>query len=340
MNFIVSSRGPIKGAPPLKRRLRLKCRWDVFNYNFNIFKTVGLIVQRFFHMKSAATTYELSFTVADRKVGGAEILKNVLAEIGIAQSYIVQSHENGLTTFSIFENSLTKIRKKKRAFGQLHLKQVLVSINRLRRSDWQNKWKNEFKPFHLTKKFDVVPIEYRKSYQRNRATPVFIDSGLAFGTGLHPTTRFMSQFIERCSGRIESFLDIGTGSGILTIIALYGGVKEAIAVDCRRDSVINARKNMRSNGFDSVILKNMDFRKLKIKQRFDFVAANLITFDLIEMGKMIIDRVKPNKFLALSGVSLKNYHKFREAYSRYPLRVLKIEKKEGWVGILYKKIPR
>ena len=73
------------------------------------------------------------------------------------------------------------------------------------------------------------------------------------------------------------------------------------------------------------------------KKKYDFVAANIITQDLIQMGSRLVKLVKPGKYLAVSGISLNSYSAFRKAFDKFPLHCLKIEKGEGWVALLYKK---
>ena len=96
---------------------------------------------------------------------------------------------------------------------RLRLKYVSIRLKAVKQSDWENKWREDFKPFSLTSTFKVIPIEFKDKCV-TRKKPLYLAPGLAFGTGLHATTRFMAQFIESCQGRFQTFLDIGTGTGI------------------------------------------------------------------------------------------------------------------------------
>jgi len=288
--------------------------------------------------KAVKDVFEVALKIESSKDGNSEILKEFLNEIGIERNSIVEYETWPNTYLSLYLHSQEKaraLRKKLRAF---HLKNVSVVLKRLRKDDWQTKWKKGFKPFCLTRSFGVVPMRLRNKYHFRGRTPLYIDTDLAFGTGMHATTRFMAQFVERCAGQFNSFLDLGTGTGILSMIAFKCGADDVTAVDISPEAVAIAKSNCIVNECASINVKLLDAQKTKNKKKYDFVCANIITQDLIQMGKKIISLVKPGQYLAVSGISLNSYDVFRKAYAQYPLRCVKIEKGEGWVAILYKKL--
>ncbi len=117
-------------------------------------------------------------------------------------------------------------------FVRLGLSGVKVRHRRLAPKDWLTLWKSQWKPAALTKKLDVVPVWYQDKYKpRQGCDHILMDTLLSFGTGLHETTRFMAQFIEDKQGKFRSFLDIGTGTGILALVALKNGAEEVLAID-------------------------------------------------------------------------------------------------------------
>jgi ribosomal protein L11 methyltransferase len=163
-----------------------------------------------------------------------------------------------------------------------------------------------------------------------------IDTLLSFGTGLHETTQIVSQFIEDYQGRFESFLDIGTGTGVLALVALKRGAKSVVAFDIGDLSVEAAKHNFRVNGARGIIQKQ-DIRKYKDKKTYDFVAANLVTQDLIENMYNITKLVTPGGWLAVSGISLDNLPKLQKAFKDLPLKRLQLKKGQKWSGLLYQK---
>ena len=270
--------------------------------------------------------------------GNIEILKGLLLNAGVAQDAIIECAQWPHTTLSVFFRSRPKALSLKSKLRAFRLSDVSVILKSLEKKDWQTKWKTEFKPFSLTKTFAVIPLRYKHKHRIRTKVPIYIDTDLAFGTGLHATTRFMAQFIDRSKGKFESFLDIGTGTGILAMIAQKCGAVDIKAVDICEGAVKVARRNCLENDCAGIDVQMADAQKNRSKKQYDFVAANILTQELIRMADKIISRVKPGKYLAVSGISLSNYDVFRLAYAQYPLRCVKIEKGEGWAAILYKKI--
>ena len=163
-----------------------------------------------------------------------------------------------------------------------------------------------------------------------------MDTLLSFGTGLHETTRFMAQFIEDNRGKFKSFLDIGTGTGILAIVALKYGGQDVLGIDIDQLSVQAALDNMKANQ-SYFKAQRADIKKYRSKKVYDFVAANLITEDLIEHAQKIVGFVKEGGLLAVSGISLDNLNRSRKAFSTFPLKCLKISKGKQWSGLLFQR---
>lgn len=217
------------------------------------------------------------------------------------------------------------------------MKNASIEARSLRRKDWQDRWKIDFKPSLMGKMFVAVPAWLKDKYVPKRRTPVYIDTSLAFGTGLHETTRFMVEVIERCRGRFDRFLDVGTGTGILSIVAHHCGAGHIRAIDFNPDCVRVALENFRRNGCSIPVAKAADIHRYREGGRYDFVAANLVTHNLITAGRRLVSLVAKGKYLAVSGVSMENYSHFRKAFEGHPLRCLKIIRGRDWSAFLYQK---
>ena len=165
-----------------------------------------------------------------------------------------------------------------------------------------------------------------------------IDTSYAFGTGLHATTRFMAQFAESCEGKYLSFIDIGTGTGILALMALKCGAKQVTAIDLTKDIIEIANMNFKENGYIHQRAQAINFEKFNTKKKYDYVAANLVTIDLIHFSKKLLRLVNQGRYLAVSGISHMNYPLFRKTFDQLPLKCIKCEKADGWYALLYKRI--
>ncbi len=283
-------------------------------------------------------TYELSLGCVADNNGEQELLEGVLMGFGFGLEDIVASRKKGRDYISVYSTSAPKMKTLKRKILSLKLKGVSIKIATLLKEEWLTKWKDDFKPFVMGRKFCIIPVWFKDKYDPKTKTPIYIDTIAAFGTGLHPTTRFMFEFIERCQGSFHSFLDIGTGTGILVMAALHCGAQWCDCLDINYDAVKAAKENFKRNNLKVNNIEATDFQSFQSKKKYDYVAANLITHDLLNMKKKILRFVKPNQYLAISGIALNNFNEIKSVYSELPLRCLKIEKGEGWCAILYKRI--
>src|SRR3989338_2943618 len=250
--------------------------------------------------------YELVLVGDADRPGLPEIMRGVLVNAGLQEKDVIESRIDGRISVSSYFNGKRNAQKIEEKIRAGRLNKVAGRLRRLGSRDWQNKWKEDFRPFRLTRRIDVVPTAYRHSYRPKGRKKIYIDTVLAFGTGLHETTSFMAKLIEETAGKFKNFLDVGTGSGILSLVAPFNGAEAVWAIDIDKSCVEVAQENFKANAYSSAQLKVADVGVWKTNQQFDFVAANLISDDLIRLKKKIFSLVKPGQYLALSGISLEN----------------------------------
>lgn len=290
------------------------------------------------HKRRPLFLFELFCLFEDDSDAKTDILREFLASIGIKLENIIVVEKAGFFRVSVyFENRLlaeqARVKVNRFLKGKLRFK-----IRKFKNENWKVKTAKNFSAFALTKKFDIVPSWKRKKYRKTPRIPIIIDSINAFGTGLHETTSFMAKLIERIEGHFKSFLDIGTGTGLLAMIALKCKAQDVCAIDFDPDAVVAAKQNFKINHYPDHLVRQGDIGCYKTKKRFDFVAANLITRDLIKYKKQILLTVKKNGFLAISGIMIENIPLIRKAFNIKKLRCIKIHKGEQWVAFLYKRV--
>jgi ribosomal protein L11 methyltransferase len=289
-------------------------------------------------IKKKPFLYELCCTTDDDRRGQIEILRNFLVSYGVAAQDIVSFERGGRFRVCVYFTDKDKARRMQRRVNQHLSPKTRFSIRKIKNENWKTKFAKNFSIFALTKHFDVVPSWQLKQYKRTGRTAIIIDSINAFGTGLHETTSFMTQLIERMKGRFHTFLDIGTGTGLLAMVALKCGAQDILAIDLDPDAVVAAKQNFRMNGYDAAKIVKADIEKYKIKTKFDFVAANLITRDLIKFKEQILSLVTKGGYVAISGIMIENIPLIRKAFHIKKLRCIKIKKGEQWVAFLYRKV--
>jgi len=164
---------------------------------------------------------------------------------------------------------------------------------------------------------------------------VILDPGLSFGTGQHPTTSFcLHEIVRRLkSGAKQSFLDIGTGSGILAIAAAKLGYTPVQAIDFDPESVRIARENARKNRVTQrLLLTRSDVTKLPLRpaRRFDLVCANLISTLLLAERQRIVNRLKPGGTLVLAGILVAEFPEVERAFADLNLKLRSSLVKNEW----------
>ena len=288
-------------------------------------------------IKKNASVIELILSGKDNQVAAGPLLEGVLIQAGVPLSNLVEEREGDRVRVSLYFNSLSQARRVTDHLRSVQLKAVTAKLRLVRPQDWQNRWKEDFRPFKITDKLDIVPMWCTDKYRPSKRTPIYIDTVMAFGTGYHETTRFMAQLISSVKGKFGNFLDVGTGTGILSLIAHKCGADEVFAIDNDRECIKVARKNFAVNHYPATNLKAADVKTYKPKGQFDFVAANLMTQDLIRLKRKLCSLVAPGKFLAVSGISKENFSWLKKEYEALPLKRLKTLEGKKWVAVLYKR---
>jgi len=203
-----------------------------------------------------------------------------------------------------------------------HFPGVEITVETLRNEDSAESWKRLFKPFEIGKRFLVKPSWSERKPARGQGV-VVLDPGLSFGTGQHPTTRFCLQQIVsfRQPSMSQSFLDIGTGSGILAIAAAKLGYCRVDAFDIDPDSISVAKTNARTNHVRiNFQQKDLASEPLASNRQYDLICANLLSDLLIQQRARILSRLNPTGRLVLAGILHSEFEEVCGAYQEASLR--------------------
>ncbi len=179
---------------------------------------------------------------------------------------------------------------------------VVVRCEPLLEEDWGAGWKEHFHPFHVAPLLVIRPSW--ESYEpREGEAVIAMDPGMAFGTGLHESTRLALGFIEElCAGAPPGrALDVGTGTGVLAMAAALRGATLVIAIDNDPDAVAAARENVARNRLaERVRVSGRDLGA--IDGTFDLIAANITADVLLPLAPRLVERLSPGGALVLAGL--------------------------------------
>jgi len=208
-----------------------------------------------------------------------------------------------------------------------------LSYRQVDEQNWAESWKAFFWPQKIGERIVVKP-SWRDYHPRSDEIVIEIDPGMAFGTGTHPTTALCVRLIEAWLQKGDSFLDIGTGSGILMIAAAKAGALRLCGGDRDGLAVRIAAENLRRNGIsaDCVLLAQAELAAA-FQGRFDVVAANILTHVILELLDDIPRLLKPGGIFICSGIIAENHTLVSSKIKGLGCEILDIPEKEGWVAI-------
>jgi ribosomal protein L11 methyltransferase len=201
--------------------------------------------------------------------------------------------------------------------------------------DWLAEWKKGFKPFPLVGSYWVVPSW--EPVPEECKFPIRIDPGMAFGTGTHPTTQMMANFIFKLSEKFKgnasswSLLDVGTGTGILAMLALQCGFEKVIGLEIDPEARRTARQNIAFNKMEKIDIP--DSQLDTHRNVHQVVVANIIDGVLLQIKHDLMKALAPDGHLLLTGILQEHEDEFyRDFIEVQNLRLIRRLEKDEWIG--------
>lgn len=206
-----------------------------------------------------------------------------------------------------------------------------IMLNECKNEDWENNWKQYFHPIPVGEKILIRPI-WEDEFEAGDRKVLNIEPGLAFGTGTHETTRLCLETLEKHIHEGTTVLDIGCGSGILSIAALLLGAEKAVGVDIDALAVKTARENGEVNGLGepeyTVLQGNLTD---KVSGKFDVVVANIVADVIIMFCKDVASFMKEGGVFITSGIIDTREQDVIDAFDKYGFRIKARHTDGGWV---------
>ena len=248
-------------------------------------------------------------------------------------TFYLEANDEGFAKMGEVRIALQQLKESRSDCGTL-----LMTMETLQDEDWENNWKQYYKPMEIGERLLVIP-QWEQADTKGRV-PLILDPGLTFGTGSHATTRLCLTALEKRVKGGEKVLDLGCGSGILSIAALKLGAKEALAVDIDDKCLTVAYDNAALNGIgkDTYTVKVGDILsdqavQAEIGGGYDIVLANIVADVITALGPMVHGLMKKDGLFLCSGIIDTRAEEVKGKLKEAGLEILEERSSEGWFAL-------
>ena len=219
-----------------------------------------------------------------------------------------------------------------------------IAVDETEDIDWINNWKQYFKQFYVDDILIIPSWEEVKEEDKDRMI-IHIDPGTAFGTGMHETTQLCIRQLKKYVTEDTEMLDVGTGSGILSIVALKLGARHAVGTDLDPCAVPAVEENKEANeipvqDFDMMIGNIIDDKEVQDAvgyEKYDIVAANILADVLVPLTPVIVNQMKKGGIYITSGIIDQKEETVVKAVKDAGLEILEVTYQGEWVSVTARK---
>ena len=218
-----------------------------------------------------------------------------------------------------------------------------LTVTSLAPVDWEESWKDNYPPQPVGEKLIVLP--YWRDDHQNRI-PIILDPGLTFGTGAHPSTQMVMEFMEELVQPGFACLDLGSGSGILSLAALALGAGSAVGMDIDPKAEDIARENAAYNGFAAPeftaltgnVTEDKDLMQQLAATDYDLVLVNIVADVIIGLSPVLPEFMTEKTTLLCSGILDVRLEDVKAALEKAGLTIVEVKAKEDWRSVKVRKI--
>ncbi|NUV00409.1 hypothetical protein XO12_10015 [Marinitoga sp. 1154] len=214
----------------------------------------------------------------------------------------------------------------------------LLSKKDITEDDWLKPWRDSLKPFEFIKNIWIIPDPDKEHDLPDNVKIIKIIPGTAFGTGLHPTTKLAAKNLMKVVDNGSDVLDIGTGTGILSIISKLHGADNVLAIDYDILAVEKAKETFELNGLN-ISVKQSDLLSKIEKEKFDIIIANIVVPILIRLlnDEKLDEILNENGYLILSGINKEREKEIINRIFEKEYNIISREEDSGWISLLLQK---
>ncbi|UZD45397.1 50S ribosomal protein L11 methyltransferase [Peribacillus frigoritolerans] len=213
----------------------------------------------------------------------------------------------------------------------------VVSISEVNEEEWATAWKKYYNPVKISERFTIVPTWEDYTPVSSDELIIELDPGMAFGTGTHPTTVMCIQALERTVTPGDLVVDVGTGSGVLSIVAALLDAKRIQSLDLDEVAVQSAKQNVEINNVQDKVSVSQGNLLDGVNEQADIVVANILAEVIMRFTDDVAKVVKPGGYFIASGIIQTKKQDVKEAIIASGFTVEETILMEDWVAIIAKR---
>jgi ribosomal protein L11 methyltransferase len=213
-----------------------------------------------------------------------------------------------------------------------------VSISEVNEEEWATAWKKYYHPVKISERFTIVPTWETYSPVHSDELIIELDPGMAFGTGTHPTTVMCIQALERTVNKGDRIIDVGTGSGVLSIAAAMLGASKISALDLDQVAVTTATMNIELNKVQDVVEVSQNNLLNGIEETVDGIVANILAEVIVRFTDDAAKIVKKGGYFIASGIIQQKKQEVKDALMESGFEITETLLMEDWVALIAKRV--
>ncbi|PKR85120.1 50S ribosomal protein L11 methyltransferase [Heyndrickxia camelliae] len=212
-----------------------------------------------------------------------------------------------------------------------------VSISEVNEEEWATAWKKYYNPVKISSKFTIVPTWEQYEPVNSDELIIELDPGMAFGTGTHPTTVMCIQALERTVQKNDHVIDVGTGSGVLSIAAALLGAGKVTALDLDEVAVQSAKLNVKLNKVQDVVTVSKNDLLNGVESQADVVVSNILAEVIMSFTDDVANAVKKGGYFIASGIIQAKKNEVKEAIVESGFTIEETIVMEDWIAFIAKR---